>query len=301
MKRTALILAIAAFLMVSVALAQQQAQNTEEIAVRKMLESYVQAYNRADTQAMASHWGAEGTYVSPSADVEAKGPKQIQEALTAFFAKHKGSRLNATVSSVQFSSPDSAVVKGVASYGTPEEPPEDAAFVATLTKEKGVWKLSSVEEEESAGVSEAANHLKELAWLIGEWEDRDENASVDTTFSWAKNLSFISGSFAVNVKDRAHLEGTQVIGWDPVRKQLRSWLFDSSGSFGEGTWSRDGDRWVVKVSSVLSTGEKASSVNIYTPVDADSFTWKSIGREVGGELLPNIDEVTVVRKPTQGK
>ena len=43
-------------------------------------------------------------------------------------------------------------------------------------------------------------------------------------------------------------------------------------------------------------GERASSVNILTYVDRNRFTWQSMGREIAGELLPNIDEVTVVRK-----
>ncbi|MBI5568997.1 MAG: hypothetical protein HY914_03545 [Desulfomonile tiedjei] len=48
--------------------------------------------------------------------------------------------------------------------------------------------------------------------------------------------------------------------------------------------------------STLGTGQKASSINIYTYVDANSFTWQSVSREVDGDLLPDIDEVTVVRK-----
>ncbi len=78
-----------------------------------------------------------------------------------------------------------------------------------------------MEEDESSASSDAQNHLKELEWLMGEWVDRDENASVDTMFQWTKNYSFISGSFTVTVKDRVDLEGTQVIGWDPVEKQAQ--------------------------------------------------------------------------------
>jgi hypothetical protein len=31
-------------------------------------------------------------------------------------------------------------------------------------------------------------------------------------------------------------------------------------------------------------------------VDNDSFTWQSVSREVDGDVLPNLDEVLVVRK-----
>jgi uncharacterized protein (TIGR02246 family) len=301
MRKLALIVAIGTLLMVSGALAETKEPSADEIAVRRTIASYVEAYNRADTHAMASYWGSQGTYVSPSGDEEAKGPEKIQQALAAFFAKNKDVRLKVTISSIHMPSPDRAIVKGIAAYQSQKEEPEEAAFVATLTKEKGGWKLLVVDEDESPDVEQTQNHLKELAWLIGEWVDSDENASVDTTFRWTKNFSFISGSFTVSVKDRISLEGTQVIGWDPATKQIRSWIFDSSGSFGQGIWSHEGNRWTVKMSSILSTGEKASAVNIYTLVDANTFTWQSIGREVGGVLLPNIDEVTVVRKPAQEK
>jgi hypothetical protein len=36
---------------------------------------------------------------------------------------------------------------------------------------------------------------------------------------------------------------------------------------------------------------------VYTHVDADTFRWQSIDREIGGELQPNIPEVTVSRHP----
>jgi hypothetical protein len=34
-------------------------------------------------------------------------------------------------------------------------------------------------------------------------------------------------------------------------------------------------------------------------VDNDSFTWQAIDRTVDGEMQPNIDEVLIVRKPTE--
>ena len=73
-------------------------------------------------------------------------------------------------------------------------------------------------------------------------------------------------------------------------------MFDSDGGFGEGTWSKHGDTWVVKFNQVLSDGRKASATNVYKMVDGNTFTWKSIGRKLDGQFLPNIDEVKMVRK-----
>ena len=63
-----------------------------------------------------------------------------------------------------------------------------------------------------------------------------------------------------------------------------------------GAWSRKDNQWTVRALHVAAGGEQASAINIITFVDKNSFTLKSIGREVDGEVLPNIDEVTVVRK-----
>jgi hypothetical protein len=49
----------------------------------------------------------------------------------------------------------------------------------------------------------------------------------------------------------------------------------------------------------LPDGNRSSAVNIITPVDENSFTWQSINREVAGDILPNVDEVLVVRKPAE--
>ena len=80
------------------------------------------------------------------------------------------------------------------------------------------------------------------------------------------------------------LEGTQVIGWDPAADTIRSWMFDSDGGFGEGTWSKKDNSWIVKFNQVLPDGRKASATNIYTIVDGNTFTWKSIGRKVDGRV-----------------
>lgn len=155
-------------------------------------------------------------------------------------------------------------------------------------------------EAAAPNAADEASHyenLKDLEWMIGEWVDSDDNSTITTNCSWTKNRNFITRSFSVSIEGHIALEGTQVIGWDPEKKCVRSWLFDSEGGFGEATWLRKGNQWVIKASQVLKGGQRASSINVLKPVDQNTFTWRSIGREVDGELLPNIPEVTIVRKP----
>ena len=76
---------------------------------------------------------------------------------------------------------------------------------------------------------------------------------------------------------------------------MRSWVFDSSGAFGEGIWVHKGDRWYCKVSGVRPDGKKASALHVYTPQGPDSYKWRSVSRQLDGAVQPDLDEVTVRR------
>jgi uncharacterized protein (TIGR02246 family) len=271
---------------------------SDEAAVRKALESYVEAYNRGDVAAMASQWARDGEFVSPSGE-RFKGRDKIRAALQTFFAENKGIQANLAVLDVEFGKSGRATAKGVAVIQRSGQEADEIALVAACVRERGEWKLASVEEDETPVPVSTMAQLAQLEWLIGDWVDQDEQAAVETAFRWNKDYSFISGSFQVDVEGRVDVEGTQVIGWDPVEKKIRSWIFDSKGGFGQGEWTGEGNRWTVRVHSVLATGQKASAINIYTFVDPNTFTWQSVGRELDGVPLPNMPAVTVVRKETQ--
>ena len=294
----ALGLIISSILVVSGVSAENTGVSQDQAAIRKAIESYVEAYNRGDASSAASRWSRDGSYLTQTGKY-AKGPDNIRPALEKFFAENKGIRAKVALFEVQDQSANRAIAKGFVTFHRQGKESEEDLLSATLVKEKGEWKLLKVEEEESSVPLATIAKLGELEWLIGDWVDRDDTGSVETTFRWTKDYSFINGTFRVTVGDHVDLEGTQVIGWDPVAKKIRSWIFDTKAGFGEGEWSRAGNRWTVKVTSTLGTGEKASSINIYKYVDPNSFTWQSVSREVDGELLPDTDEVAVVRKIVQ--
>jgi len=131
--------------------------------------------------------------------------------------------------------------------------------------------------------------------------DDDDNATIQTDCDWAKNKNFMHRSFAVVIGDQVNMAGMQIVGWDPVAKQIRSWVFDSDGGFAEGKWTHKGNRWLIQQTGTLPDGSKSSAVNIIKKIDNDSFTWQTVQRSVNGDLLPDVEEVTVVRKPAQGQ
>jgi hypothetical protein len=156
-----------------------------------------------------------------------------------------------------------------------------------------------VTEAAAATDAEQTSPLEVLDWMVGTWIDEGEDATIVTECSWTKNRRFLKRSFKVKIDEEVTLEGDQFVGWDPVAGQIRSWTFDSEGGIGEGVWIQDGSRWLVKASFVLADGARASALNVYTYVDADTIRWQSTNREIAGELQPNIPEVTVVRQKSQ--
>jgi hypothetical protein len=136
--------------------------------------------------------------------------------------------------------------------------------------------------------------LQELEWLIGTWQDQSEDARVVTTVRWSPNRAFLIRSFTAQFADEEQ-QGTQIIGWDPSSRQIRTWIFHSDGSFGQGTISRHDDAWMLKMSQTLSDGRTAAGTQVITRVDDDTITVQVIGESVDGELLPTSDPVTVVR------
>jgi uncharacterized protein (TIGR02246 family) len=272
------------------------APDEAETAIRKAIDSYVTAFNKGDAKALAAHWTEQGEFVTP-AGKELRGRPQLEEDFAVYFAETKNAKIELLDTSIKVASPSVALETGTARVVSPDAEPSETIYKAIHVKTAEGWKIDSVREE--APAAPAPTHyeqLKDLEWMIGEWVDTDDNAPVETTCRWSTNNNFLIRSFRVNVQDRIDFEGTQVIGWDPAAQTIRSWLFDSDGGFGVGRWTGGDGRWTVQTLSVLPDGRRASATSIHEIVDENSFRFQSIGRQVDGELLPNIDPVTVVRR-----
>lgn len=145
-----------------------------------------------------------------------------------------------------------------------------------------------------------SEHLKDLDWLVGKWIDQDDNIDSVSTFAFDSYKNFLTQQLFLKVSGKEQIEVRQIIGWDPVKKQVRSWIFDSHGGFGEGVWTKQGDAWFVNSHFTLADGRQASAINIYKKLDNDRYTWASTGRDIDGEILPNIEPITIVRETKGG-
>ena len=275
------------------------AQPNDEAAVRAAGAAFLEAYNARDAKKLAALWSPEAIYSDPATGEKIVGRDAIEDTFADAFADKKDVKLTADVKSIDFVSPNVAITRGVAHVIRPGEEPEDSEFTSVRVKRDGQWLLDRVSEVELEKTPTSNyEHLKPLEWMIGSWHDDDDRPSVEiqTDCAWTKNKNFMTRSFAVAIGDRVNKSGMQIIGWDPVAKQIHSWVFDSDGGYAEGTWTQKDKKWFIQNTGTLIDGAKATSVNIVTPIDDNSFKWESVNREVNGELQPNVDPVLVVRK-----
>ncbi|MCA9042453.1 MAG: nuclear transport factor 2 family protein, partial [Planctomycetaceae bacterium] len=276
---------------------QKTADVSPTADLQKALEGYVAAFNKRDVEGLLRYWSADGIYVTPDGR-EFHGQAELKQAFENYFQGLESEvRLEIPEYAHELISPKIARETGVAFLYGKETEPLESTYTAYYIREGNEWKLESVKEIEPAGPGSSYEQLQPLEWLIGDWsaENAITQNSVLMKNSWSMNQNFITSNFTVLREGEPVISGVQIIGWDPVAETIRSWIFDSQGGFGTGSWSENEGKWSVRTLFQTSEGEKASAINIYTPVDADSYLYESVSRQRGSELLPSLEEITVNR------
>lgn len=143
--------------------------------------------------------------------------------------------------------------------------------------------------------SKTPKELEALDWLTGSWEDDEAGMDVNFSWKWDLNHRFLVQEFTVIDETESTLTGTQILGWDPIEKSIRSWTFDSDGGFGTSRWENDQENWYVQTSYTTPASEKASATYVYKKVDDNTFTFSSEIREVDGAILPDVGPYKFVR------
>ena len=87
---------------------------------------------------------------------------------------------------------------------------------------------------------------------------------------WKRDLT-VGADSAVNVT--ANLQKTQPCrarrssAGIPRARRIRSWVFDSSGGFGEYVWVQEGHRWLMQYAGSLGDGSEVSATYVLSMVD----------------------------------
>ena len=127
-----------------------------------------------------------------------------------------------------------AIEQGTAKLLAPNAEPEEIEYSAVNVKRDGKWLLDRVTDKSKEVIPTHYEQLKALEWMVGNWTDESDDAEVEVDCNWTKNKNFLTRAFKISIDGQIDFCGMQVIGWDPAAKAIRSWTFDSNGTFCRG-------------------------------------------------------------------
>ncbi len=274
----------------------------EAAPIWQALRGYLEAFNKHDAEAVAALWMPEGVYVDRSTGERVAGRAALEKDFAATFKEKPHAQLSGTLKSVRFIRPDvvSAEGEAVESPNSTETGSNRTAFSAIFVQQDGRWMIDSIQESDLPPPQPETAALTDLEWMVGHWVDKSKDARVDTVVRWSPRRAFLVRSFTIKTGQNSEPDqGTEIIGWDPHTKQLRSWTFLSDGAFGEATWTKDGSTWTRKGTQTLGDGRSASGTQVITRVDNNTTSVELIAKEIDGEPQPASDPLTVVRVPDE--
>jgi hypothetical protein len=164
--------------------------------------------------------------------------------------------------------------------------------------ENGEWETEIIEDLPPLKPETRKKLADRLDWMIGTWIDNGEDEWAEFNTKWAGDKAYLINQFTMYSEGEVDQEGLVVVGWDSEKGEIRTWMFDTDGGFAEGRGTAREAGWKMKNRHVLPDGTPASSTAIYTKIDDNSFTWRRVAQEVGGELVPDTEDILVVRKTT---
>ena len=271
----------------------------DEKAIRSLTNAFVEAFGKGDAKAIAALFTEQGEAID--ADGAAiRGRESLEAHYTERFEANPGEKIETTIELIHFLAPEVARQDGRSKLIPTGGPPSTSKYTAAFVKTQGRWLVASIRELDDFTITHH-ERLKELEWLVGEWVEETGDAVISTKFAWSDDENFLLRSYDIHVEGKPELKGTQRFGWDPLTKQFKSWVFDSKGGYGEASWNRNGEQWVIKSSGVRPDGLTTSATQVVTRLGKDRMFWKSTDRTLGGETRDDIAEFMMVRKPPEPK
>ena len=287
--------------MLLVLAASAVAQNDADMAAIKAAnERLVKAFNANKADEVAALFHAQGEFEDEEGIVYT-GQAAIKDLLTKFFEKFPGVKLQAQVDSIRVIGPV-AFEDGTRSTVTKDEK-ESAVVSYTLVRAKvgNDWPIVSLRDYIDDTDLTPHDRLQMLAWLVGEWVNEGSDAAVRINYRWSDDKNFLLGDFHVERGGSTVMQSTQRIGWDPLAGKVRSWLFDSDGGYGDGSWTLVDDSWVIKSTAVLPDGQTGSATVTLRPLGKDRYSLKGTDRFSGDERADDFEHIVTRRPPMPSK
>lgn len=225
-----------------------------------------------------------------------------REAIIGRFAQVLTEGINPTIRCetrwLEVVGPDVAVEEGVATLqtGNPRDSPEIVPYTAVYVRRDGAWKHALVRDhpsEKKAAVAAGRQELESLEFLEGEWMGESPDGLLKVE-GYSGNDGFLELRYQVVAEGETVARGEIRLAWDAARGLLRSWEFNSTGAFGEGTWTRiDEGRWLTQSTLTSADGEVTHAARLLERLDAHRVSW----RRLGGEDSTAADAILLTWRP----
>lgn len=258
-------------------------------------EALAVAFNAGDVDAVVGMFLTDGELIDESG-VLYRGPGELRELFSQFFAKFPGAKLSLRIDSIRKVGDSVAIEEGTRFLDAGESAFSQTRYIATLAKQDGKWKLASIREFDDQPAPTPGDRLRMLDWLVGDWVSESSDLAVRISYRWDEDKNFLVGKFHATRGGQVVLKTEQKIGWDPLSGKVRSWLFDSDGGFGGGLWTPIDDGWLIKSESIEPGGTMGFATVVYRQLDQDRYQMIGTDRLIGDERAADFD-VTVSRAP----
>jgi uncharacterized protein (TIGR02246 family) len=265
------------------------ANSAEVAAIEVTAAAYRDAVAKGDVEAVAKFWTPDADYVD-----QAGHAFPIKEKLNEARAKQRqgqpaGGRAVAEPGhTIRIITPGVAIQDGSFQHAADADgEPIAGHYTAVWLKRDGHWLLDGVRESAVINAT-PADHLKGLSWLVGEWEGKGSGMTADASYVWGPDKNYLLRKVVLR-GSKGEIDSTiQWIGWDPIQKQIRSFVFDSGGGFEDGVWEKEGDAWVATAHGVLPDGRRAYFTTIHSRVDANNIICEIVDDEIDGEPIEDV-------------
>ena len=270
-----------------------------EKAILDTANLYTEAFNRHDAKAIAALCTEDCEFIDRDGSMM-RGHEEIEQEFKSTFAENPKARISLSLDSLRMLTPDVAIEQGTTvHFPDGKTATVETKYEVTHVRKNNRW-LMAHGRSYDAEILTPYEYLRDLEWLVGNWVDESPDSVVEASYRWTDNKAFLLQEFTVRVQGKKVITGSQRIGWDPLAKHIKGWVFDSEGGYAENHWTSVDDAWVIKAKGVRSDGKIVTATNQLTRTGADRMAFQSVDRIVGEERMPNL-AVTVVRKAPQPK
>jgi len=273
--------------------------------IRDMLAGYLRAFNRHDAAAAAAHWAAAAENVNLDTGEVTQGREAVRKVFAALFEVDSEAAIDIDIDAIRPLRDDVAVIDGVSRVSYSDGDVAGSRFSAVVIREDDNWRLASVRETAAAVEPRPARPLDQLAWLVGSWEDVGDGVIASSQAVWSAHRGFLVRTHVATPDEHpaarpaagdtgipgllpaagGRRELTEIVGWDPEREAIRSWIFSADGRFAEGTWTREADGWTVSIEGRGRDAGRSATCSL-TADGADGLLLRCEGEGLEGLLPP---------------